>query len=122
MKTIHHQAGAIGFVLLFALAGIASGHAFVDHAEPKVGSEVRPAPTEVKVWFTQAVEPAFSKIQVFDSVGNEIDKKDSHLDSADKHLIIVSLPPVPAGTYKVVWRVISVDTHKTQGDFKFTVK
>jgi len=32
------------------------------------------------------------------------------------------LPPLPAGTYRVKWHVVSVDTHRTQGDFKFTVK
>ncbi len=29
--------------------------------------------------------------------------------------------PQPTGTYKVIWRVLSVDTHTTEGDFKLTV-
>ncbi|HJS62184.1 MAG TPA: copper resistance protein CopC, partial [Pseudolabrys sp.] len=27
----------------------------------------------------------------------------------------------PPGTYKVFWRVLSVDTHRAQGDFTFRV-
>ncbi|MSP32816.1 MAG: hypothetical protein EXR03_08360 [Pseudolabrys sp.] len=26
-----------------------------------------------------------------------------------------------AGTYKVIWRVLSVDTHRSQGNFTFRV-
>ena len=28
---------------------------------------------------------------------------------------------LPAGTYSVTWHVLSVDTHKTQGSFSFTI-
>jgi len=33
----------------------------------------------------------------------------------------VALKPLPAGTYKVIWRVLSVDTHRTNGSFTFRV-
>jgi hypothetical protein len=33
----------------------------------------------------------------------------------------VALKPLPPGTYKVIWRVLSVDTHRTQGEFTFSV-
>ncbi len=35
----------------------------------------------VRIWFTEAIEPAFSSIQVLDTTGKQIDKKDTHLDS-----------------------------------------
>ncbi len=98
-------------------------HAFADHSEPRVGSTIAKAPSEVKIWFTQEIEPAFSKIEVFGPDGKEIDKKDTHIDPADHHVMIVSLPSaVAAGTYRVHWHVVSVDTHHTQNDFKFVVK
>jgi len=109
-------------LLIFALPVFASAHANLDHAEPKVGATVSQSPKEVKIWFSQSVEPAFSTIEVFDSGGKQIDKKDSHVDKADKELLIVSVPALDPGTYKVVWHVVSTDTHKTHGDFKFTVK
>jgi copper resistance protein C len=112
---------AILFVLVMGLCELASAHAFLDHADPKVGSKVSTAPTEVKIWFTQELEPAFSSIKVFDSSGNEVDKKDTHQDDADKKLLKVSLNTLATGEYKVVWQVVSVDTHRTNGDFKFHV-
>jgi methionine-rich copper-binding protein CopC len=107
---------------LLAFTGIASAHAFVDRAEPKVGADVNAAPTEIKIWFTQQIEPAFSKIRVFDPNGVQIDSKDSRQDKDDKKLLIVSVPHLSPGTYRVEWKVVSTDTHHTSGDFKFTIK
>jgi hypothetical protein len=109
-------------VLFLVLQSQAWAHAFLDHAQPKVGSTLTGPPAEIKIWFTQNIEPAFSSIQVQDAQGREVDKKDAHPDDKDKSLLIVSLPPLPAGTYTVSWHVVSVDTHKTQGHFEFTVK
>jgi copper resistance protein C len=100
----------------------ARAHAFLDHAEPKVGSTVTNSPTGIKIWFTQNLEPAFSTFEVQDAQGKEVDKKDAQLDDKDRSLFLVSLPPPPAGTYMVIWHAVSVDTHKTQGRFEFTVK
>lgn len=107
---------------LLLLPGWAAAHAFLDHAEPRVGSDLTEAPKQIKIWFTQLIEPAFSKIQVFDSRGKEIDQKDTHVDEKDHKLLIVSLPALPADTYKVSWHVVSVDTHRTQGSFQFVIK
>ncbi|MGA9778212.1 MAG: copper homeostasis periplasmic binding protein CopC [Limisphaerales bacterium] len=122
MKINSIQRWCLAGVLFLALQSQAWAHAFLDHADPKVGSTVTNSPAEVKIWFTQELEPAFSSIQVADAQGKEVDKKDTHLDSKDKSLLVVSLPQLAAGTYMVTWHVVSVDTHRTQGHFEFTVK
>jgi copper resistance protein C len=33
----------------------------------------------------------------------------------------VSVPALAPGRYRVVWRVLSLDTHVTEGDFTFDV-
>jgi copper resistance protein C len=33
----------------------------------------------------------------------------------------VSVKPLTAGIYKVNWRAVSTDTHKTEGNFTFSV-
>jgi len=112
----------ISAFLLAAIAPRAEAHAFLDHAEPKVGGTVTNSPAEIKIWFTQNLEPAFSTLEVQDAQGKEVDKKDAYLDAKDKSLFLVSLPQLPAATYTVIWHAVSVDTHKTQGRFEFTVK
>ena len=111
----------IYLILLLTGAAVAHAyaHAFVDHAEPAVGSKVKQIPNEVRVWFTEPIEPASSSIKVFDATGKQIDKKDVHADTKNKAVLQVSLPSLTPGTYKVIWRVVSVDSHVTNGDFTF---
>ena len=97
-------------------------HAFLVRAEPRVGSKVNKAPTEVRVWFSEAVQAGASRIQVFDLNGKQVDKKDTHSDRTDRSVLCVSLiPALTAGSYKVVWRVTSKDTHVTDGNFHFQI-
>lgn len=108
---------------LIFVASLASleAHAFLDRAYPAVGSTVQMSPSEVRIRFTESIEPAVSSIQVFDASGKEVDKRDLHLDRSDHALLHISLPPLGVGTYKVTWRVVSVDTHVTNGNFTFRV-
>ncbi|MGH8852328.1 MAG: copper resistance CopC family protein [Casimicrobiaceae bacterium] len=102
-------------------APLAAGHAFLDHAEPAVGSTVHAPPAEVKLWFTQELEPAFSGVQVSDSTGKRVDQGDARVDGNDATLLTVSVHALGPGRYRVSWRVVSVDTHATEGDFSFDV-
>jgi copper resistance protein C len=95
----------------------AHAHAFLDHANPRVGSTVRTAPREVTLWFTQQLEPSFSSAQVHDAAGARVDQG-ARVSGMQIHLSVRSLPP---GAYKVRWRVLSVDTHTTEGSFSFRV-
>jgi copper resistance protein C len=110
-------------LLLIALTGVApvEAHAFLMDAEPAVGSTVQKSPSEVRIRFTENIEPAFSSIQVFDASGKEVDKRDLNLDRSDHALLHASLPRLGVGIYKVVWRVVSVDTHVTNGNFTFRI-
>ena len=67
------------------------------------------------------LEPAFSTIKVLDQTGKPVDNGDKAVDASDRTLLRVSLPQLPPGTYRVVWRALSVDTHVTEGAFTFDV-
>ena len=115
-------------ILAGLLAGLSTGashaafaHAFPDHALPAVGSTVTTAPHQVEIWFTEKLEPAFSRIEVLDATGKRVDGGDTRGDPQNESLLLVSLKPLPPGTYKVHWHAVSVDTHATEGDFTFTV-
>ena len=108
-------------LLLILPAARVSAHAFLEHSDPPVGGKVHSAPAAVRIWFTEAIEPAFSSIQVFDATGKQVDKKDTHSDRSNRSLLRVSLPRLGPGNYKVVWRIVSVDTHRTSGNFTFQI-
>jgi hypothetical protein len=122
MKKFPTTFAAVCIVMLFLLPANLLAHAFLDHADPKVGSVVTTPPKEIKLWFTEEIEPDFSTVEVHDSQGNRFDKQDAHQDSSDKKLMIVSVPALSAGEYTVIWKVVSTDTHHTHGSFKFTIK
>jgi methionine-rich copper-binding protein CopC len=119
--TIH--ARIRGFVIAAALADAAAAyaHAHLDRASPAAGATLAVAPTEVTLRFTQQLEPKFSTIAVRDAAGKQVDKGDSHLGGEDLTVLKVSLQPLGSGSYKVEWRVISVDTHATKGEYTFRV-
>lgn len=105
-----------------AFAAPLEAHAFLIRAEPRVGSKVNKGPTEVRVWFSESVRGNASSIQVFDVSGKQVDKKNTHSDRANRTVLSVSLiPALTAGRYKVVWRVTSMDTHVTEGNFHFQI-
>jgi methionine-rich copper-binding protein CopC len=105
-------------LLLWLVTGEASAHAFLDHAEPRVGNTVATAPREVTLWFTQKLEPAFSSVAVTNSAGQRVDTGKTRVSG---NQMSVSLRSGGAGTYRVNWRVLSVDTHTTDGSFTFQV-
>jgi methionine-rich copper-binding protein CopC len=111
----------VGILTALVVTSSVFAHALIDHADPKVGGKVKTSPEEIRIWFTEKIEPAFSSIRVLDAQEKRVDKGDAYVDSKDPTLLIVSLPPLGAGKYKVVWKVTSVDTHKTEGDFQFQI-
>jgi methionine-rich copper-binding protein CopC len=109
----------VAVLSVIAAAARVEAHAFLVRAEPRVGSKVTKVPTEVRVWFSETVKAGVSSIQVFDVSGKQVDKKDTHSDRA---VLCVSLiPALTPGSYKVIWRVTSADTHVTSGDFHFQI-
>lgn len=118
MRYVQSAAVVAGLMLC---AGHASAHAFLKTANPAVGSLITQAPAQLVIDFTEGVEPAFSSITVQDASGARLDTGDVHTTGDDAHLA-VALKPLPPGTYKVVWHATATDTHKTQGDYRFTVK
>jgi methionine-rich copper-binding protein CopC len=83
---------------------------------------VNKRPAEVRVWFSEPLQVSASSIQVFDIRGKQMDKHDTHSDRNNPAILCVSLiPRLAAGTYKVTWRVTSMDTHVTDGNFYFQI-
>jgi copper resistance protein C len=112
---------AIAAMALAVFSPAAFAHAFLEHAEPRVGSTVARAPDHVTLRFSEALEPAFSTVEVLDAAGKRVDRNDRKVDAADASVMRVSVPPLAPGKYRVKWRALSADTHVTQGDFTFEV-
>ena len=108
-------------LLLAALPSLAVAHAFLDEASPRVGSDGNAPPDMLRLKFTQGVEPAFSHVTLtLDDAPVATGEPAS--DPADNTVLVVRpQAKLRAGTYKVAWAVVSVDTHHTSGSYGFTV-
>lgn len=94
----------------------------LQRAEPRVESRLKRAPDEVKLYFTERLEPAYSSVRVLDDRDVQVDRGDSRVDRANPVLLRATLPPIPPGTYKVRWRVLSIDGDVTEGAFSFRIE
>ena len=95
-------------------------HAFLAKASPPVGSQMPVAPSELTLRFTEGVEPLFCAIELIGPTGAAVGVPPPRV-AGDGQVLIVTLPKLASGTYTVVWHVTSVDTHKTEGRYQFTV-
>ena len=96
----------------------ASAHAHLDHAVPAVGSTVPTPPQDVTLTFTQNLEAAFSSANVTDASGARVDQGEAKISG---NTMQIGLKALTAGTYTVHWQAVSVDTHKTEGTFNFSI-
>ena len=105
-------------LLMLAIATPAFGHAHLSKSTPAPGATVS-QPTEVQLTFTEPLEPAFSAIELRDAAGKAVTAEKAQVKD---NVMRLPLKALPAGRYTAKWRVLSVDTHKTEGNFSFTVQ
>lgn len=107
--------------ILAGLAVQADAHAFLQTAIPRVGSTAS-AVSELRLTFTEALEAAFSTVTLSHAGGAPVATPKAQPDPSDPKVLVLKLAqPLPSGQYRVEWRVVSVDTHHTQGSYQFTV-
>ena len=115
-------AAAMAAILALAAAVPAAlAHAFLERADPPVGSATANPPAAVTLWFSQELEPAFSSVTVTDQTGRRVDLGNTQVPAGHPDTLQVGLPAMAPGPYMVSCRVVSVDTHPTEGTFTFTV-
>lgn len=114
--------GIVASLAFSLLATSAYAHAQLKKATPAVGGSVSASPNEIRLKFSEGVEPHFSSIALAASDGAAQPTGAPTVDPADKSVLVAPVStPLKPGVYTVTWRAVSVDTHKTQGSFKFTV-
>jgi len=101
-----------------AAAPSALAHAFLQSALPAADATIGSAPAQIDLHFSEALEPAFSSIDVTDASGH-----DMRATAVIAHgtTMSVSLKSLGTGIYRVKWRAMSVDTHRSEGSYTFKV-
>jgi methionine-rich copper-binding protein CopC len=95
-------------------------HAHLKSQTPAADSTVT-APTQLRLEFSEGVEASFTKVTLTRD-GAPVAVKALTTEGNDKKTLVVTpVAPLTAGTYKVEWHAVSVDTHKSEGAYAFKV-
>lgn len=107
---------------LFLASTAAFAHAHLQSAIPPVDGTVDTAPSIVTLSFTEPLEAHFSTIEVKNAAGKRVDDGKPHTVSGDGKSFAIGVGKLAPGIYTVNWHATSIDTHRTEGSFHFTVK
>ncbi|WP_346827920.1 CopC domain-containing protein YobA [Serratia inhibens] len=111
------------FVLFVGLSSQqALAHAHLKVQTPAEDAIVSPAPKVLTLNFSEGIEPNFSGVKI--TGPNDAKVKTGKLQIEANNNTQINLPiedDLAAGKYNVSWHVVSVDGHKTKGQYSFTV-
>lgn len=107
-------AAALGFWWEPALA-----HAEFAAASPEPDAVLAEPPAEVAITFSEPLEPAFTTLAVTDAAGAPVHLGAPRVEQGGT--VAIGLAPLAPGTYTVTWKATSVDTHGTEGVYRFSV-
>ncbi len=111
-------------ILLLGLIGVntVSAHAIPLRSDPTPNSVLAEPPAEIRMWFSEPLEPTFSSIHLRDVNGNGVETAPSEVDPNDPYQLVLRPGDLPDGLYTVVWQVLSsADGHPTEGAFAITI-
>ena len=109
-------------LMSLAPCGPALAHAHLRSAQPPVDGTAHANVQDVRIIYSEAVEPRFCQVAVTGPDGKAVEAAKPETDPADAKILVVHFAhPLAPGAYKVNWHATAVDTHKTEGSYGFTV-
>ena len=122
-----HRIAVSVFTLLLAFAGFtlqqAQAHARLINQSPAAGAVITAAPQTLTLNFTEGIKPGLSGLTLIGPNNSQIALGTPKIDPANPAQMIVPIEkPLASGTYQVQWHAVSQDSHKTQGNYAFSVK
>lgn len=96
-------------------------HAQLERTSPVASSVVPNSPPEILLDFSEPVDIALGKIQLFDRNRIEVPLGALRHQAGDKSIIVADVPNLAAGPYAVAWKATSTDGHVLNGAFSFEV-
>ncbi|RNT32237.1 CopC domain-containing protein YobA [Klebsiella aerogenes] len=124
MRTIAGRAlSAAVFLSAMLTTASAFAHAHLQQQIPAADSTVSVSPQALTLTFSEGVELSFSGVTLSGPQNKPI--ATGKLARSDGNKAQLTLPlnePLAAGEYTVEWHVVSVDGHKTKGQYHFSVK
>jgi len=108
-------------LLIAATIASAYAHGTVETASPKDGATLSTSPSEIRLKFSEPLEPTFTSVRLFSLSGREVlATGKAHVE--DGKTVVLPLPALPPGGYRARWMSVGHDGHRVHGEIAFTVK
>jgi copper resistance protein C len=107
---------------LIAQPASAWAHAKLLKSEPARRAVLSQSPQQLRLWFNEALEPAFSIATVLDTAGNSVTEIKAVVSASDAKLLELTLPRLKQGVYTVRFQVLSIDGHTVKSGFTFEIR
>lgn len=98
------------FVLRILAAAIARlstvdalAHAHFDPTVPPIGGTVAASPPEIRLFFSEAIEPRVSGIELATIDGRPVRTGPANVEPGDPTQYVLLVPALPPGRYQVTW-------------------
>ncbi|PKO84329.1 MAG: copper-binding protein [Betaproteobacteria bacterium HGW-Betaproteobacteria-11] len=113
---------AVSAALAMGLPLGAQAHALLVKAEPARRAVLTRAPHQVKLWFNEQIEPAYTRLTVVDATDKPVTAEKFTVPEKEPKLMVLPLPELKPGKYVVKFRVLSVDGHVVESSYDFELK
>src|SRR5436305_2688695 len=110
LRRILLRALPLALCLIFLITGIASAHAILLRSDPRKDDLLPAAPSQVRMWFSEDLNPAFSTAVVVNANNQRVDRQDAHVSTSDlREMDVTRTPNLQPSVYVVVWLTDSPD-------------
>lgn len=106
------------FIFALAFPSFIQAQVYLHQADPMPESTVEQAPDQIRIQFTQRVQPHVSQLRLETEAGEVIQTNGLTIE---KDKLTLNIPPLEEGIYYVKWDVLGRDTFVTSGEYRFSV-
>ena len=98
----------------------AAAHARLIKSAPAADAVLNHSPAAISLWFNETPEVEFSSIQVLDTSAQVVFKGELK-PTPEPNGLSLQVPRLSAGNYQIHYRILSVDGHVLEGEFRFRI-
>lgn len=126
-QILHWRMLGVVFAMSICLLGApgVAAQAVPEQSDPPMNQAVPVMPSTIEIWFSEAVKPESTTMQVLNSEGARVDLDDIQFDLLDPSHPLVTVgvhPGLDNGIYVVQWTSVSaVDGSAASGSYQFVV-
>src|SRR2546430_17017781 len=95
----------LALCLAFIFPAVASAHAILLRSDPAKDAVLNAPPQQVRMWFTEDLNPVFTTAVVVNANNQRVDRQDAHVSSNDtKEMDVTLTSNLPPAGYICIYR------------------